>query len=243
MPAPSSGQLLFKSDSEPVSLGNDMRMNVTQRLEEIATSCSFPQASRQDWKEKIFTPYGFQVSYATPKEMTFKTYKGGDAGEIWKVTDIMLPLEEDPAGSGIYVKTQDQAWTYLFKCDGAKMVDLVCQPDLQKYYPQEGALYQLACQNQVREDELRNAANDQDAPSTDLDAATAPAAGNETGPALEKISGAARLLVSDDPRPVKDSSENPAPAEKTRAAKDIQPLIVPQKGAAFEVQGDEMIIQ
>lgn len=238
MPLPSSGNLLFKSDSDPVALNNDVRSDVTGRLEEIATSCSYQQASRQDWKEKIFAPYGFQVRYEIPKEMSLHTYKGDEA---WQVIEIMLPLEDDPAGSGIFIKTTDQKWTYLFKCDGKKLVDLVCKPELQKFYPAEGTLYQVACQNRTKEDEQRNASNNSVLP-TDAAPDTAPASGTEICEPTEKMAGAARLLI---PKALERIMTGPEMDPAVRGVNEEAgaPLVVPQKGSAFEVQGDEMIFQ
>lgn len=250
--ASTAGQLLFKSDSDAVTLNGDMQMDVTHRLEEITASCSYPQTSRQDWKEKIFAPYGFQVRYETPKRITLHTYKSGAKGEVWEINEIMLPLEDDPAGSGVFVKTTDQKWTYLFKCDGKQMVDLVCKPELQKFYPEEGGLYQVACQNRVREIDQRDASLD--LPSTDKNAEMAPAAGgSEICEPLEKAAGAARLLIPEaleriasgpeTDHPVRAIEQEPQNTAKNTVENEQRPLIIPQKGSAFEIQSDEMIFQ
>lgn len=235
------GQLLFKSDSDAVVLESGMRAHVTQALESIASSCQYPQASRQDWKEKIFSPYGFHVTYDQPHDLTFHTYKGGTAGEVWKVTDIFLPLDDDPVATGIYVRTADKKWSYLFKCDGAQMIDLVCTPTLQAHMPGEGGLYQVSCANRTPRDIRQENAN-----LTPAETApdTAPAAGEAVGAARLLVPEALEKAISDSITETKEtrSVEDPSAGNPVVSEKDL-PFFTPEAGAAFEIQDDEMILQ
>lgn len=239
LPLGASGQLLFKSDSDPVTLDSGMRGHVTQKLEEIASSCQYPQDSQQDWKDKIFSPYGFHITYEQPRNMTFHTYKGGDTGETWQVIDIFLPLDDDPVATGVYVRTADKKWSYLFKCNGAQMIDLVCTPQLQQYMPEEGSPYQLACANRSMPDiEQKNA-------EAMPPANSAP----ETSPAAGDAIGAARILI---PQTLEKALPDLAGDNETRAveqemektiANENLPLFTPEAGSAFEIQADEIILQ
>ena len=213
-------QFLFKSDQELVGLDAPLKTDVIDRLTEIATSCEYPQASNKEWKEKLFSPYGFHIIYKRPVDMSFPTFANGyQTTSVREVTEIMLPLDTDPPGSGIYVRTADEKWTFLFKCDGEKMIDLICKPELQEYYPDGGVAYEFACSNRTPpEDEQKDAGLGKEGSLPPDETQTDPASGEANAD---------------------DWSELAPPPQN---ADDIE-WEDPHKTTAVEIQNGELIIQ
>ena len=130
-------ELVFKIDSRPITLSDEVRIELRDQADLILRHCAYDGGDHEErvWLEALAEPSSIRLTYATPIQIKLLRR------EIL-VSDAVFSLGE-PEFLGSPVLHHEGRTSLVFKCDGTNMLELMCMPELAAYFP---ANYQINCQ-------------------------------------------------------------------------------------------------